>query len=242
MDSLSRSRAFDGAGRAIYTSRMNDLPRILIVEDDRKLAAMIVELLAEEGYDVTRASDGQSALHLGLTQKFDVLLLDRGLPVIEGLDLLGRLRRNGIVTPALILSALGNPSDRVEGLDAGAEDYLAKPFDVDELLARLRALRRRNSSTTPVLPIPGGDLDVSSRTAMLGGMPVLLSAREGALLERLARWPKKVFPRQDLLSTVFPDADDIGVVDTYVHYLRKKLGRHVVQTVRGIGYRLGGMP
>lgn len=214
--------------------------RVLVVEDDRQLARMLGELLQDEGYDVVVAPDGQRALHLGLTEQFDVLLLDRGLPAIEGLDLLGRLRRSGVVAPALILSALGNPADRVDGLDAGAEDYLAKPFDVNELLARLRALRRRHVDTAIVLAVPGGSLDVDTRTASLnGGSIVLLSEREADLLARLARWPNKVFPREDLLSSVFPDAEDLGVVDTYVHYLRKKLGRGSIQTVRGIGYRLG---
>lgn len=219
---------------------MTDRPRILIVEDDRSLALMLAELLESEGYDVTVAYDGQRALHEGLTHPFDVLLLDRGLPVIEGLDVLARLRSRGIYVPALVLSALGNPADRVEGLDRGAEDYLAKPFDIDELLARLRVLRRRNLPRTPVIPVPGGVLDTTGRTVTTdAGDVVVLSEREGALLEQLARRPAQVFPRADLLDAVFPDADDDGVVDTYVHYLRRKLGKGVVLTVRGIGYRLG---
>jgi two-component system response regulator QseB len=150
-----------------------------------------------------------------------------------------------VQTPALILSALGNPADRVEGLDRGAEDYLAKPFDIDELLARLRVLRRRVSTTVPVLFIPGGSLNVESRTVTLDGQgPVSLSEREGDLLERLARRPQQIYTREDLLTEVFADAGDSGVVDIYVHYiyvhyLRKKLGRTVVATVRGVGYQLG---
>lgn len=201
---------------------------------------MLNELLEGEGYVVVSARDGQRALHLGLTEHFDVLLLDRGLPVIEGLDLLARLRSRGVLAPALILSALGNPSDRVEGLDAGAEDYLAKPFDVEELFARLRALLRRHDSTAAMVRIPGGVLDVDARTVTLAdGRIITLSVREEALLEQLARWPNKVFPREDLLTAVFPDAEDEGAVDIYVHYLRKKLGRESVHTVRGIGYRIG---
>lgn len=219
---------------------MTEPPRILVVEDDRSLAGMLAELLKSEGYQVTLAFDGQRALHEGLTHSFDVLLLDRGLPGVEGLDVLTRLRSRGVLTPALVLSALGNPADRVEGLDRGAEDYLAKPFDVDELLARLRALRRRSAALTPVLPVPGGVLDTTGRTVTTDtGEVVVLSDREGALLEHLARRPGQVFPRADLLDTVFPDADDDGVVDTYVHYLRRKLGKGIVLTVRGIGYRLG---
>ncbi|RFA18202.1 two-component system response regulator [Subtercola boreus] len=213
---------------------------MLLVEDDARLSAMLLQLLETEGYDLVLARDGQRALHEGLTQPSDIIVLDRGLPLIEGLDVLNRLRSRGVLTPALVLSALGNPADRVEGLDRGAEDYLAKPFDIDELLARIRALLRRHHATVPVLTVPGGSLDVGSRlvTVTTGGI-VTLSEREGQLLERLARRPQQVFSRDDLLATVFPDADDLGVVDTYVHYLRKKLGRDCVKTIRGIGYRLG---
>jgi two-component system response regulator QseB len=216
--------------------------RILLVEDDARLARMLEQLLTAEGYDTVLARDGQRALHEGLTQEFDAIVLDRGLPVIEGLDVLTRLRNRGVLAPALVLSALGNPADRVEGLDRGAEDYLGKPFDLDELLARIRALLRRNRSTVPTLTLPGGSLDTASRTVTTrAGATLTLSEREAQLLERLARRPSQVFERDDLLATVFPDADDPGVVDTYVHYLRKKLGRDCITTIRGIGYRLGAL-
>jgi Response regulators consisting of a CheY-like receiver domain and a winged-helix DNA-binding domain len=219
---------------------MEETPRVLLVEDDKRLAAMLEDLLHVEGYTVVVARDGQRALHEGLTQTFDVLLLDRGLPVIDGLEVLARLRRSGVLTPALILSALGNPADRVEGLDRGAEDYLPKPFDVDELLARLRVLRRRLSSTAPVVRIPRGSLDTERRAVTVEtGSIVALSERETDLIAHLARRPNQVFSRDDLLAAVFPDADDPGVVDTYVHYLRKKLGRGCITTVRGIGYGIG---
>ncbi|MCS5715702.1 response regulator transcription factor [Herbiconiux sp. CPCC 205716] len=222
---------------------MPERARILLVEDDARLAQLLEQLLAGEGYDTVLARDGQRALHEGLTQEFDVVVLDRGLPVLEGLEVLTRLRSRGILTPALVLSALGNPADRVEGLDRGAEDYLAKPFDIDELLARVRALLRRHRSTVPTLALPAGSLDVGGRTVTTrDGHTVTLSERETDLLERLARRPHQVFERDDLLATVFPDADDPGVVDTYVHYLRKKLGRGSVTTVRGVGYRLGPLP
>jgi DNA-binding response OmpR family regulator len=224
----------------IYTSSMDDSPRVLVVEDDAQLSSMLGELLRAEGYEVVFARDGQRALHEGLTQSFDVMLLDRGLPAIDGLNVLSKLRANGFLTPTLILSALGNPADRVEGLDSGAEDYLSKPFDIDELLARLRSLRRRQASIVPVLHIPGGQLAPANRSVTLSdGKTLVLSEREGALLEKLARRPEQVFTRDDLLRTVFADADDEGVVDTYVHYLRKKLGRGAVTTVRGLGYQLG---
>ena len=217
-----------------------DAPRILLVEDDRSLAAMLEEILRSAGYDVELAPDGQLGLHLGLSRSYDVMVLDRGLPAIEGLDLLGRLRSRGVLTPVLVLSALGLARDRVDGLDAGAEDYLTKPFDIEELLARLRALLRRHHDRADDLPVPGGRLVVSSRTfAAEGGATTFLSERECALLAVLARRPGRVFSRSELVAAVFPDADEDGVVDTYVHYLRRKLSRNAIRTVRGLGYQLG---
>ena len=224
-------------------------PRVLLVEDDRELARLLVELLEDEGYAVEHAPDGHRGLHLGLTHGFEVMVIDRGLPAVEGLDLVSRLRRRGLSTPVLVLSARGSAADRVEGLDAGAEDYLAKPFDVAELLARLRSLRRRHHVTAgapaahaQVLTLGGQVLDVEARCVHPPGDPgarVQLSERETGLLRALATRPNQVFSRADLLATVFPDADSETVVDTYVHYCRRKLGAHVISTVRGVGYRLG---
>jgi two-component system, OmpR family, response regulator QseB len=223
-----------------YADVMDRATRLLVVEDDAELAAMLTELLTGEGYAVEVAGDGQRGLHLGLTREFDLMLLDRGLPAIEGLDLLARLRARGRYVPALVLSALGQPHDRVDGLDAGAEDYLGKPFDVDELLARLRALLRRPRDHADVLRVPGGELDLSTRSVLTeSGDEVALSEREAMLLSVLARNPRRVFSRRELIDGVFEAAEDEGVVDTYVHYLRRKLRREVVETVRGLGYRLG---
>lgn len=214
--------------------------RLLLVEDDPQLAAMLTELFTGEGFDVETAHDGQRGLHLGLTRSYDVAVLDRGLPALEGLDVLGRWRTHGVYTPVLVLSALGNPADRVEGLDAGAEDYLAKPFDLDELLARLRALVRRHREESVAVPVPGGLLDPGTHEVVTGdGVRVSLSERESDLLETLGRHPNRVYGRDQLLDLVFAEAEDLGVVDTYVYYLRRKLGRAVVDTVRGVGYRLG---
>ena len=214
---------------------------VLLVEDDAQLAAMLVELLEGEGYSVDVAYDGQRGLHLGLTRSYDVIVLDRGLPAIEGLDLLGRWRSRGVQAPVLVLSALSFPRDRVEGLDAGAEDYLGKPFDVDELLARVRALLRRHDGKAKRLSVPGGGFEVEQRTVVRDDGTVALSGREAALLEVLARQPRRVFTRAELLGTVFEGAGEPGAVDTYVHYLRRKLGKEVVETVHGLGYRLGGL-
>jgi two-component system response regulator QseB len=214
-------------------------PRLLLVEDDPELTDLLVRLLSDESYEVEVASDAQRGLHLGLTHTYDVIVMDRRLPAGDGLDLLIMLRAKGMVTPTLLLSALGHPSDRVAGLDAGAEDYLAKPFDVDELLARLRALRRRHLDQARRLPVPGGLLDLDTRQVALPDRPGLrLSARECALLATLAGRPRKVFSRDELRRIAFDDAG-VEIVDTYVHYLRRKLGHDVVDTVRGYGYQLG---
>jgi two-component system, OmpR family, response regulator QseB len=219
--------------------------RLLLAEDDPDLVDMLAELLSEEGYEVDVARDGQAALHQALNGRHDVVVLDRGLPHLDGLSVLGRLRSAGWSIPVLVLSAFGTPQDRVDGLDAGAEDYLTKPFDVEELLARLRALLRRHLEDSTQLSIPGGRLDARARIVSATGATgrhaavVALSGREAALLEVLARRPSRVFGREELRDRVFPDTEAANVVDTYVHYLRRKLGREVVRTVHGVGYQLG---
>ena len=223
-------------------------PRLLLAEDDPDLAGMLAELLAGSGYEVDVARDGQAALRLALNGRHDVAVLDRGLPHVDGLALLGRLRGAGWTTPVLVLSAYAALEDRIAGLDAGAEDYLVKPFDVEELLARLRALLRRHLEQTDVLVVPGGRFDAGTRIVTLtegvtgeAAAPVVveLSGREADLLEVLGRRPGRVFPRDELRDRVFPDAEAASIVDTYVHYLRRKLGREVVRTLHGVGYQLG---
>jgi two-component system, OmpR family, response regulator QseB len=215
-------------------------PRVLLVEDDRELRELLERLLCDAGYLVDPAPDGQAGLHRALTRGYDVLILDRGLPGIEGLDLLGRLRRKGVATPVLVLTAYGTLADRVAGLDAGAEDYLVKPFEIEELLARLRALRRRHAHEAGSLALGGGRLDVATRVATRSdGTEVDLSGREMALLALLAARPSRVFSRDELREQVFEAAESESIVDTYVHYLRRKLGNDVVRTVRGLGYRAG---
>ncbi|MFD7159382.1 response regulator transcription factor [Kribbella sp. NPDC059898] len=215
--------------------------RILLIEDDADLAGLLDRVLRDEGYAVKLAADGHTGLHVGLTRPFDAMIVDRGLPAVEGLDLIARLRSRGVGTPILVLSARNSTEDRVEGLDAGAEDYLTKPFELTELLARLRALLRRHLDHAGQLAVPGGLLDLSTRTVQrtVGGR-VELSEREAALLGLLAARPGVVFSRADLLDRVFDEAESETVVDTYVHYCRRKLGQGVISTVRGLGYRLGG--
>lgn len=230
------------AGADSYTAGMSERRRVLVAEDDGRLAGMLETLLRSDDYEVVIARDGQRALHLGLTEPFDALVLDRGLPAVDGLGVLRGLRESGVTVPVLILSALGTAPDRVDGLNAGAEDYLAKPFDIDELLARVRALIRRAAASVPTVRFTGGSLDAGSRTVTLAdGSRIVLSDREASLLELLARRPAQVFSRAVLLDEVFADADDPGVVDTYVHHLRRKFGRPLIETVRGVGYRMGGL-
>jgi two-component system, OmpR family, response regulator len=214
--------------------------RLLLVEDDSELVELLSDALRDEGYAVDVALDGHRGLHLGLTRPYDVVVIDRGLPVLDGLDLLVRLRSRSIRARALMLTALGTVHDRIDGLDAGADDYLVKPFDLDELTARLRALCRRAHELTDVLRIGAGHLDVAQREAVLpDGERVSLSAREFGLLRVLATHPDTVHTRTSLRQRVFRDAVASSIVDTYVYYLRAKLGRSVVRTVQGVGYRLG---
>ncbi|MDT5288739.1 MAG: two-component system, OmpR family, response regulator QseB [Mycobacterium sp.] len=214
---------------------------LLIVEDDRALSVMLAELFTEEGYLVDVAHDGQQGLHRGLTGRYDAVIVDRGLPVMDGADLVAVLRSHGVATPALVLTARGSVADRVEGLDAGAQDYLLKPFEIPELLARVRALLRRPDGRS-MLRVGGLCLDRLTRRvtgSAVGGDGVELSEREAALLGVLMSAPRQVFTRGQLLDRVFNGVDSSGAVDTYVHYLRRKLGRNVVRTVHGTGYRLG---
>ncbi len=222
-------------------TELSDPPRrVLIVEDDIEIAGMLKELLTEEGYRVETAEDGQRGLHLALTRAYDVLVIDRVLPAIDGLDLIGRIRDQGIATPVLVLTALGTVADRVAGLDSGAEDYVVKPFEIDELLARIRALHRRHRDAGRTLPLGAAEIDLVRRQVRLpGGGEVELSNREFELLRALASRPRTVYSRRDLQRMVFQDAATGSIVDTYVHYLRRKLGRGAVRTVRGFGYRLG---
>lgn len=215
-------------------------PRLLLVEDDPRLAGLLEELLVGQGFTVEIARDGQAGLHAGLTRGFEVMVIDRGLPAIEGVDLVARLRSKGVLTPVLILTARGALGDRVEGLDAGAEDYLTKPFEVPELLARLRALLRRHADHAEMLSLGRRRLDIAARRVVgdNGADEVALTERECALLRVLASRPSRVFTRDELLDRVF-EADTQGAVDTYVSYLRRKLGREVITTVHGLGYQLG---
>lgn len=221
-------------------------PRVLLVEDDRQLGPLVAELLGDD-FEVTLAADGRKGLELALGQDWDVLVVDRGLPDLDGVSLVKSVRANGLATPILLLTALGSVPDKVEGLDAGANDYLVKPFDSDELAARLRALTRTYARPTAdsrpsLLAVGSWDLDPAARVITSPyGHRVELSAAESALLARLAADPARVHSRTELLESVFDAGDTPGVVDTYVHYLRKKTDKTVIRTVHGLGYQLGGL-
>jgi two-component system response regulator QseB len=218
------------------------MPRVLLVEDDPQLGPLMAELLGDD-FEVVLAPDGREGLRLALGGDWDALVVDRGLPLVDGVSLVKSIRARGLAVPVLILTALGSVPDRVEGLDAGANDYLVKPFDSDELAARLRALTRTYGPPTPaLLPVGSWDLDPAARVLTSPyGHRVELSAAESSLLARLAAEPDRVHSRAELLASVFDAGDTPGVVDTYVHYLRKKTDRTVIRTVHGVGYQLGGL-
>ncbi|MBC7442464.1 MAG: response regulator transcription factor [Ramlibacter sp.] len=213
--------------------------RLLLIEDDPRLGPMIEQVLAET-YDVTRVTDGAEGLAVGLAREFEVLVIDRRLPTLDGLGVVEALRRKLVTTPILLLTALGTTRDKVDGLDIGANDYLVKPFEFDELLARLRAIRRVFTGEGRTLSVGGWEYYPDSRTiySPYDGR-VLLTERENELLRLLAEAPQRTFSRQEILNSVFSAGDTAGTVDTYVHYLRRKTDTGIVLTVRGRGYRLG---
>jgi two-component system response regulator QseB len=214
--------------------------RVLLVEDDAVLASLVERLLTSQGYEVVVAGSAHACLHVALTSDVDAIVLDRRLPDGDGLEVLDRLRARGVVVPTLVLTAQGSVADRVAGLDRGADDYLVKPFEPDELLARLRAVRRRPTSQTSWLPLGDGALDVEGVCGVRpDGTRVELSRAEAALLELLARRPQRVFSREEVRSVLSPEARSPSLIDTHVYAVRQKLGRSAVRTVRGVGYRAG---
>jgi two-component system response regulator QseB len=215
---------------------------LLLVEDDTDLAEMLAHLLAADGFVIDHAPDGQHGLRLGLSRSYEVAVVDRRLPAIDGLDLVVRLRRRSVATRVLMLTAMDGTADRVHGLDAGADDYLPKPFDVAELRARVRALSRRCFEPVESIPIGAGRLEIAQRAVRLpDGGEVQLTAREFGLIRSLAARPRWVHSRRQLRQQVFPDTTSETIVDTYVYYLRGKLGRGIVRTVHGLGYRIGSL-
>lgn len=217
------------------------LPRgaLLYIEDDPEIAAMTVEVLSD-AYDVEHATDAEAGLRLALGRRYDAMVVDRRLPGMDGVDFIRAVRTAHITTPILMLTALGTVDDRVSGLDGGANDYLVKPFDYDELLARLRALRRAFRADGQRRRV--GEWMFAPESQVLydpSGFRIALTATESALLELLTGSPDHVFTREEILAAVFDPADTPNSVDTYVHYLRRKAQPDIIETVRARGYRAG---
>jgi len=223
--------------------------RILIAEDELKMAALLSRGLAEEGHAVDVERTGDGALRMAQAVQYDAVVLDLMLPGLDGVEVCRELRGGGVWTPVLMLTARDGVDDRVAGLDAGADDYLVKPFSFAELLARLRALVRRGATERPsVLEVGGLRLDPASRQAWREETEIQLSGKEFALLETFMRRPGQVLSRYQLLEHAWDYAYEnrSNVVDVYVRYLRDKIdrpfGRDSLETVRGVGYRLRKEP
>jgi two-component system OmpR family response regulator len=220
--------------------------RVLIVEDEPRMAGLLTRGLEEEGYAVVLAPDGQQGLDLALNTELDAIILDVGLPDRSGFEVARTLRKKGSQVSILMLTARDSVSDRVEGLDAGADDYLVKPFAYEELLARLRALGRRPPSRKSTALKSGPiELDETTRRVTVAGQQVDLSQREFSILECLLRRPGQVLSRDQLLDYAWPYGVALtpNTVEAYIHLLREKLGTDAanhVETVRGVGYRLRG--
>jgi DNA-binding response OmpR family regulator len=229
--------------------------RLLLVEDDRMIGESLRGALRLEGHAVDWVRDGASAQGTLASERFDLVLLDLGLPMSAapgaetqpggGLDVLRALRAKQDATPVIVLTARDGPGDKVAGLDAGADDYLVKPFELDELGARIRAVMRRHSGRAePALAFGGVTLDPATRQVTQGGAPVLLSAREFAVLEALMQRPGALLSRAQLEDRLYGWGEEIesNAVSVYIHQLRRKLGPQFIQNVRGVGYFVGAAP
>ena len=215
--------------------------RVLIVEDEPTLARQLKAALEGAGYAVDHAADGEDGHYLGSTEAYDAVILDLGLPEIDGLTVLDRWRKEGRTTPVLLLTARDSWSDKVAGLDAGADDYLAKPFQTEELIARLRALIRRSTGNASS-ELTAGDvrLDTRSGRVTLAGTPVKLTAQEFKLLSYLMHNKGKMVSRTELIEHIYDqDFDrDSNTIEVFITRIRKKLGADIISTTRGLGYSL----
>jgi heavy metal response regulator len=219
--------------------------RILVVEDEKKVASFIKKGLEEEGYAVDTAADGEEGLAMALARVHDLIILDIRLPKLDGLLVLQALRQDKVTTPVLLLTVRATIEDKVLGLDAGADDYLTKPFAFQELVARVRALLRRRAEAEPtVLRVGDLSLDPARRTVARGGERIELTPREFALLDYFMRNPGRVLTRTMIAEHVWDYSFDTStnVIDVYVNYLRRKIDADrepkLLQTVRGVGYVL----
>ena len=213
--------------------------RVLVVEDDRMIAKGLHTALKQDGYAVDGVSDGRSAAAALRSSRFDVVLLDLGLPERDGLEVLRELRSRGDATPVIIVTARDDVHNRIQGLDAGADDYIVKPFDLDEVAARMRSvLRRAAGRGDPCIRHRGITLDPVSHAVERDGEPVVLSAHEFAVLEALLQRPGTVLSRAQLEDRLYGWSEGIesNAIEVYVHGLRRKLGNDAIRTLRGVGY------
>ncbi|HEY1057246.1 MAG TPA: response regulator transcription factor [Limnobacter sp.] len=215
--------------------------RVLLVEDDEGIASGVAEALRRRAYQVDWISDGRQALSAALDNPFDLIILDLGLPGLDGLDVLSQLRQKQTSTPTIIVSARDTTRNRIDGLNAGADDYLIKPFDLEELFARIHAIERRSSgASTNVLKLSDVELDLRGLTVRYKGAEVVLQRREFSLLKKLMENPRQVFTREQLEESLYGWTSDVGsnTIDVYVHNIRKKMYPEVIKTLRGVGYRI----
>lgn len=221
---------------------MTAVSTILIIEDEERIASFIAKGLKSAGFNARITSSGEEGVFMAIEEDIDLIVLDVGLPDIDGFEVLERLRGQGVWTPIIMLTARTSVADRVESLEGGADDYMPKPFSFEELLVRIRLRLRSHTpaASTSELSHNGLTLDLRTRRASVDGQWVDLSAREFSLAETFLRNPGQVLSREQLLNTVWGFDFDPGsnVVDVYVSYLRTKLGKHRFETVRGMGYRL----
>ena len=215
--------------------------RVLVVEDEADLARQLAQALGAAGYAVDRASDGVHAEFLGATEQYAAVVLDLGLPGMDGLTLLRRWRETGFTAPVLVLTARGSWHEKVVGIDSGADDYVAKPFQIEEVLARLRALlRRAGGQAAPALRCGAIELDPRAARVTLGGTPVHLTSHELRVLSYLMYQRGRVVSQSELAEHIYArDADrDSNTVEVFIARLRRKLGAGAIVTVRGLGYRM----
>jgi two-component system OmpR family response regulator len=215
--------------------------RVLVVEDEARLSRLLAHALREAGYAVDCASDGERADFLSQTERYDAVVLDLGLPKVDGLTLLRRWRDAGISTPVLVLTARGSWHEKVQGIDSGADDYVSKPFRIEEILARLRALiRRATGQVTSQLRCGNVLLDVRAARVTVSGTPVRLTSHEFRVLSYLMHHRGRVVSQGELSEHIYAhDLDrDSNTVEVFVARLRRKLGPSLIETVRGLGYRI----
>lgn len=215
--------------------------RLLVVEDDPDLSEQLVDSLRDAGYAVDLTGDGEEALFLGETEPYDAVVLDLGLPNVDGMTVLERWRDSGCAMPVLILTARDRWSDKVAGFDAGADDYLAKPFQVEELLARLRAvIRRSGGHASPVIDCGRVSIDTRASRVTVDGNPVKLTGQEYRLLAYMAHNLGKVMSRTELTEHLYDQDFDLdsNTIEVFIGRLRRKLASDVIETVRGLGYRM----